>query len=126
MTIKIIKYRKKNRKKKEKETYKLFSDKFNSRICVSDDNGEMSLRSLHDKFKFNKFLPIFSIFHKHLKPDKKKEKKGKKEKTYKKERKNKLVKKRKREKNRDKVKKSETKKDAVEKQKKVKSMHQTI
>ena len=42
---------------------------------MSDDNGEMSLRSLHDKFKFNKFLPIFSIFHKHLKPDKKKEKK---------------------------------------------------
>ena len=38
---------------------------------MSDDNGEMSLRSLHDKFKFNKFLPIFSIFHKHLKPDKK-------------------------------------------------------
>ena len=70
--IKIIKYRKKYRKKiNEKETYRLFSDKFNSRIWVSDDNGEMSLRSLHDRFKFNKFLPIFSIFHKHLKPDKK-------------------------------------------------------
>ena len=64
---------------------------------MSDDNGEMSLRSLHDKFKLNKFLPIFSIFHKLLKPDKKKEKK---------EMKNRLVKKRKREKTRDKVKKS--------------------
>ena len=84
MTIKIIKYRGKNRKKKEKETHRLFSDKFNSRIWVSDDNGEMSLRSLHDKFKFNKFLPIFSIFHKHLKPDKKKKKRKKKKKHRKK------------------------------------------